>query len=233
MRLFVLVFAGVFLLNALDVRPVEAKRRRRRAFGTLHVNSGTTGAKVYVDGREMGAIPLEKPLRLKVGRHTLKVAKTGYTPYIDVILIKRRKAAKVDIDLLPVAGVLAVTASVPEARVYVDGRFVGLAPLTTEVQEGKHSIRVQKAGYHDFIATQKALPGAKLRLKATLKAMAVGTTPYRPAPPPPPRWYEKWYVWAGVAGGAIAVALAVAIPVAVASGDPVSDFGADHSFTIR
>lgn len=233
MRLYALAIAATFFLGTLHATPADAKRRRRgrRAFGKLQINSTTNGAKIYIDGRDMGEVPLEKPLKLAVGRHTLKVDKKGYTPYIDVVVIKRRKATTVDIDLLPVSGILAVKANVPEARVYVDGRFVGLAPLTTEVQEGKHSVRVQKAGYHDFIGSQKALPGQKVVVKVELKAMAVGTTPYRPAPPPPPKWYEKWYVWAGIAGGAIAVALAVAIPVAVASGDPIDDFGPDHRFS--
>lgn len=228
-----LVLAGFAVLSMLGVSVSEARRRKRRVgVGTLQVNSSTTGATIYIDGEEKGTIPLDKPLRLKVGRHTLKIDKSGYTPYIDVVVIKRRKLTKVDIDLLPVSGVLAVKVNVPEARVYVDGRFIGLAPLTTEVQEGKHSIRVQKAGYHDFIATKKAMPGQKLAVEVELKAMAVGTTPYRPAPPPPPKWYEKWYVWAGIAGGAIAVALAVAIPIAVASGNPIDDFGCDHCFKV-
>ena len=175
---------------------------------------------MFVDGKLVGEVPLERPLRLPAGKHTLKVIKQGFSQYLDVVRIVRGKPTVVEVDLLPIAGVLLVKASETGAKVFIDGNYRGLAPLEAELKIGKHSIRVQKAGFHDFITTRAAIAGERREVLATLKEMAV--SPYRPAPLPPPRWYEKWYVWLGIAGGVVAVAVAVAVPVAIGSKDPLS-----------
>ena len=225
-----LLLIAICLLAAADVD--ARRRRRRRGWGYFELSSGTVGAAVLVDGRKVGEVPLGR-VRLRPGRHTVKLIKPGFTQYIDVIRIRRRRTTKIDIDLLPVAGVLEVRANVPKARVFIDGKFVGLTPLRTEAQAGKRAVRVRKAGYHDFITNTKLMAGQAQQISARLAPMAVGTTPYRPAPPPPPKWYEKWYVWAGAAGGLVAVAIAVIVPIAVLSGNPVDEFGAEKNWQTR
>ena len=86
------------------------------------------------------------------------------------------------------------------------------------------------AGDYDFVLTRGAKAGQKQEVFVRLKPLPIGTTPYRPAPPPPRRWYDKWYVWAGVAGGVAAVALTVSISVTIATKDEIGGFGADHQF---
>lgn len=224
----------VGLLALTFAIPDADARRRRRAggFGTLEINSMTDGAQVEIDGSKVGVLPFAKPLRVKVGKHTLKLTKKGYTEYLDVFTIKRRKTTSLDIDLLPYAGVVKIICNVEEARVFIDGKFVGTSPLEHEVLMGKRTIRVRKAGYLEHIGTFKSIAGKTKTVKITLKAMAVGTTPYRPPPPPPPKWYEKWYVWAGAAGGVVAVTLTVVISVVVANQSDLEDFSgsADHTY---
>ncbi len=214
-----------------DARRRRRRRRRRARHGYIQINSTTTGAEVFIDGARIGRIPLERKIKLRAGKHTVKIVKRGFTQYLDVVQVRRQRTQKVDIDLLPVSGALVVETNVKNARVFVDGKFVGLTPVDTDVQAGKHSIRVQRAGFHDFIKPVTAIPGKTVKVVAHLEEMAVGTTPYRPAPPPPPKWYEKWYVWAGAAGALVVVALGIIVPVALSSGSEVDDFGADHEFT--
>ena len=61
------------------------------------------------------------------------MTKPGFAPYIDVFKIDRRRPTVVPVELAPVAGVLKLHANVESARVYVDGKFVGEAPITTEM----------------------------------------------------------------------------------------------------
>jgi hypothetical protein len=223
--------AIAFLLPSLDADARRKKRRRRRArFGKLLIKSNTKGAQVFVDGRLVGTVPLAKPLRVKVGRHTIKLIKPGYTQYLDVVSVPRRGKASIDIDLLPVMGILKVRCNEREARVFIDGKFVGMAPLEQEVGAGKHAIRVKKEGFHDFISSVSTIAGEKQSVMAHLEQMAVGTTPYRPAPPPPPKWFEKWYVWAGIAGALVVTAVAIVVPVVATSGNPIDDFGPEKRF---
>lgn len=214
----------------LGIAPdVDARQRRRGRFGKLMVNSMTDGAKILIDGQQVGVVPLEKPLRLKVGKHTLKMTKRGYTEFMDVFRIRPRRTTSLDIDLLPFAGFLKVTANVKKARVFVDGKFVGTAPAETDVMIGERTVRVRKAGYYEYIGKFKSIAGQVKHLQVKLKPMPVGATPYRPPPPPPPRWYEKWYVWAGAAGAVAAVTAAIVVPVVLSQQDEVGDFcgGAD------
>jgi hypothetical protein len=233
MRKLVVVLLALMVVSwALDADARRRRRRRRRRarHGYLQVNSTTTGAKVIIDGALIGRIPLDRKIKVRAGKHTVKIVKRGFTQYLDVVRVRRRRTKVVDIDLLPVSAALVVTSSAKNARVFVDGKFVGLTPVDTDIQPGKHSLRVQRAGFHDFIKPIKAIAGQKVTVLARLDEMAVGTTPYRPAPPPPPKWYEKWYVWAGAAGALVAVAVGIIVPVALSSGSDVADFNADHAF---
>ena len=234
MHRLVVAFTVLFaLVTILPEAEGQRRRRRKRGYGKLVVNSMTKGAEVSVDGKKVGVIPLKKPIKLRAGKHTLKLTKRGYTEFLDVITIRRRKTTSEDIDLLPFAGILLVTSATDEARVFVDGKFIGTTPLEKEILAGEHSVRVRKPGHYEYIRTIKSIAGRVIRLQVALKPMPVGTTPYRPPPPPPPKWYEKWYVWAGAATGVVLVATAIIVPVIVLNKDEVEDFSADHRFSAK
>jgi len=223
------VVAVLVLVVAL---PGAEGRRRRRVrpqptTGMLEIRSETKGAEVHVDGELVGAVPLLSPVKLTPGKHTLKMLRQGYTQYLDVFAIAAGKTTTLEIDLLPVAGVVAVTANVTQAKVYVDGSFVGTAPVEAEVLVGKRVVRVRRAGYHELVKSIKTVAGKRIAIQAKLQPLPVGATPYRPAPPPPPKWYEKWWVWASAAGGVTAVALAILVPVLLTAEDPIDSFGPD------
>jgi hypothetical protein len=193
--------------------------------GTLEVGSTTAGAEVFVDGNKVGTIPLQAPLStLSPGEHTIKVEKPGFAPYIDVFKIDRKRPTRLDVELVAVAGVLRVKASVEAARVYVDGKFVGEAPLVAEVQVGARAVQVSKGGFKDFFQNVSAVAGQDVNLDVHLEELAVGVNPYKPLPPPPPKWYEKWWVWTVGAVGVGVVVTAVVVPVHYATQNQVDNF---------
>ena len=217
----------LFTLALLLLVPGDAQARKPKGHGKLEISSMTQGALVRVDGKEVGSLPLKQPLRLRAGKHTIKVTKRGYTEYLDVFTIKPNDTTVLDVDLLPFAGVFIIACNEPDARVFIDGKFVGNAPVETEVLMGDRKVKVAKPGFYDFFQPVNSMAGKTLELKVELKAMPVGTSPYRPPPPPPPKWFEKWYVWVGAAGGLAAVAVAIVVPVILTSGDPIDDFNPD------
>jgi hypothetical protein len=192
--------------------------------GTVEIESATQGAEIDIDGEKAGVVPLPQPLTLPPGEHTIKVTRPGYTPYIDVFKVDRKKPTKLSIELIAVAGVLKLTANVENARVYVDGKFVGEAPLTAEVPVGARAIKVQKGGYKDFEQDVSAVAGQETNLDVMLEELPVGINPYKPPPPPPPKWYEKWWVWTVGAVAVGAVVTAVVVPAYYLTRDPVADF---------
>jgi hypothetical protein len=193
--------------------------------GALELSSTTDGADVEIDGERVGTVPLPGPVTtLKPGEHTIKVTKPGFAPYIDVFKLGRGKPTQLSVELEPVAGVLKVKANVEAARVYIDGKYVGEAPLTTEMPVGARAIQVSKGGYKDFFQNVAAVAGQDVNLDVQLDELPIGVNPYKPPPPPPPKWYEKWWVWTVGAVGVGAVVTAVVVPVYFATRDPVGDF---------
>ena len=217
---------GFLLVLLVGLMPLDAEARKKKGFGMLEISSITKGALVRIDNKEVGTLPI-KALRLRAGKHTIKVTKRGYTEYLDVFTIKPRDTTVLDVDLLPFAGVFIIACNEPDARVFVDGKFVGNTPVETEVLIGERKVKVTKPGFYDFFQALDSVAGKTLDIEVKLKEMPVGSTPYRPPPPPPPKWYEKWYVWVGAAGGLAAITAAIVVPVVLTSGDPIDDFDPD------
>jgi hypothetical protein len=197
--------------------------------GSLVLQCNTEGAEVFVDGKQVGVTPLA-PLPLPPGEHTIKVQKLGFAPLIDVFTINKRKESKVEVEMVPISAVLRVTSNVEQAHVFVDGKFVGEAPLTVEVAVGERAVQVSKGGFKDFFQNLSAVAGQELSLEVSLEELPIGVNPYKPAPPPPPKWYEKWWVWTAAAGGVVVVVTAIAIPVALTRTGTFGA-GADYSFS--
>lgn len=219
------VVAAVVLLGLVTGGVAEAQRLPQAKTGTLELQSSTTGAEVDIDGERVGTIPLPGPLtNLTPGEHTIKVTKPGFAPYIDVFKVDRKKPTQVSVELVPVAGVLVVKSNVEAARVYIDGKYVGEAPLTAEMTVGARAIQVSKGGYKDFFQNVSAVAGQEVDLDVQLAELPVGINPYKPPPPPPPKWYEKWWVWTVGAVGVGVVVTAVVVPAYYATRDPVGDF---------
>lgn len=230
--IFLLLFGAVFLLSTtLDAD--ARRRRRRRISGTLVIESTTKGAKVFIDGDEVGSIPLGRSIRLMPGQHTVKVTKPGHTRYMETIRVRRGRRVKLEVDLLPIAGVMTLRTSPQGARVYLDGKFVGKTPLIgLEIKAGPHRVRIAHIGFYDSFRKFKMVAGQQHKLIVQLNALPDSINPLIPKTPPK-KWYEKWWVWASAAGGLVALVTAIAVPLAMSSKDPIRDFNADRTFQIR
>jgi PEGA domain len=216
MRGLVLAFVVGMALPAAAKTPLVSGP----APGTLVINSTTTGAEVFVDGNRLGMIPLPGAVPMAPGEHTIKVVKPGFAPLIDVFTISKKKQTVVEAELAPVAGVLIVTANVEKAHVFIDGKFMGEAPMTTELQVGARAVQVSKGGYKDFFQNVSAVAGQDITLDIKLEELPAELNPYKPPPPPPARWYEKWWVWTAAAGGVAAVVAITLGVVLTRPGDP-------------
>jgi hypothetical protein len=217
------VLVPVLLLAAVGGAAQAAPAAAAKA-GALEISSSTAGADVAIDGERVGTIPLPGPITtLPPGEHTIKVEKPGFAPYIDVFKIDRKKPTKVEVELVAVAGVLKIKSNVEAARIYVDGKFVGEAPLTTEIGVGARAVQVSKGGYKDFFQNISAVAGQEVNLDVLLEELPMGANPYKPPPPPPPKWYEKWWVWTVGAVGVGVVVTAVVVPAYYATRDPIGD----------
>jgi hypothetical protein len=199
--------------------------------GALLLTSTVDGADVFIDGNKIGITPLA-PHILPPGDHTIKVTKLGFSPFIDVFNINKKKETKLTVEPQPVAGVIKVTVNQEQSHVFVDGKFIGEAPLTAEVGVGARAIQVSKGGFKDYFQNVDAVAGQEVSMEVALEELPAGMNPYKLAAPPPPKLYEKWWVWTAAAGGVAAVVIAIVVPVVYAGKDPVKDFGATYNFSV-
>jgi hypothetical protein len=192
----------------------------------LDVKCTPGGADVLVDGDKVGVAPMDKPVPVKEGSHTIKVLRLGYAPFLDTFSTKK-KITRLEVELVPVSGVLRVKASVPGARVLVDGKFVGEAPVDVEMDVGARAVQVEKGGYKDFFQNLMSTAGKDEVIEVKLEELPPELNPYVVKPLPPAKWYQKKWVWGAVGGAAAGVALAIALGVVLSK--PTDLFAGDDA----
>jgi TolB-like protein len=94
-------------------------------------------------------------------------------------------------------GGLSLSASQEEAEVYIDGELVGSTPLKPvgKLKPGRHSVRVSRERYRDYVADVYVDPAQTSSLFVELERL-------------PDEWYETWWFWTGVSGAAVAATAA-------------------------
>ncbi len=69
--------------------------------GSVMVLSDLVGAKVTLDGKQVGITPLPAPIRkLKLGKHRISVEKKGYLPFTEEIDVRFQKTTRVVVRLI-------------------------------------------------------------------------------------------------------------------------------------
>lgn len=66
-------------------------------------------------------------------------------------------------------GRLQVVSSVPDAEVYIDGKFVGNTPSTVPLAAGDHIVEVKASKFADWKRTVSVIDGSDLNVKAALQ----------------------------------------------------------------
>lgn len=183
-----------------------------KADGTLLVYSLTEGATIHVDGRVAGETPMHMPLALAPGEHTLRVSKPGHADYIDTFAVKSGQETLLQIDLIAVAGALSVVARPRGAEVIVDGKLLGEAPWSGDVQPGRRRVVIRAPGHTPWRRTVRIELGQRYPIDVVLlPAEAAETTP----------WYEEPWVWVGA--GAVVTAAVVTGVLLAADDEPVAE----------
>lgn len=143
--------------------------------GVIRVLSNVAGAKVFLDGTEMGAVPIDIK-DVKTGEHVLEVKAPGYQNREERITVNAGQSTILKLDLNAEAGkgetgTLKVVSPVPDADVYIDGAAIGKVPQEKAVSRGEHFVVVKLAGFKTFEQKVRIEPGQTLTVSAELKAV--------------------------------------------------------------
>ncbi len=181
-------------------RPAPAAappERRAPERGRLLVRSTPAGARVLVDGRDVGATPVTLT-SVAFGAHVVRIAHQGYVAAERRVRIgSAQPAQSIEVELaaarpargttpaaaepertsgLPAAapgaraGSLMVDSRPVGARVFVDGRLVGTTPLLLDtVSAGDHAVRLEIDGFSTWSTTTRVVGGQRNRVSGSLE----------------------------------------------------------------
>jgi len=152
--------------------------------GRLVVRSTPGGARVLVDGRDVGRTPVT--LReLDRGTYAVRISRDGYQPQERrVSITAARPSRSITVALTTDGAVPPAAPAVTErgtaplrvesrpsgARVFLDGKLVGTTPLSVaEVGAGEHAVRLELEGYKPWTFSARILAGEPNRVAASLE----------------------------------------------------------------
>lgn len=167
----------------------------RARVAVLQVVCNVGGAQVIVDDRVLGETGALSNVPLDAGTVILKVQREGYFPVRREVKLLGGTTTTVDVQLLPRAtsGILAVTVDPPAARVSVDGKLEGNAPIELILPAGTHDLEVSSPGYQTL--NTKAVITADARADRHLTLQST------------PSITSRWWFWTGlgvvVVGGVV------------------------------
>jgi hypothetical protein len=182
---------AALLTAALSLIPLPLLAQARRPPPIkqvpLQIECLLDGASVFLDGLPVGTTPLDQPLLVEPGEYTVRVTRRGYSDFYDTVQVKRTPVT-VQVDLLPVRGVLTLHTTPPQARISVNAVFLGLTPFDGEVDSGDLTLHLTLQGYHQHEQLLRVVAGEQYDLNIALQ----------PLPPPEEPFYQTWWFWTGV-----------------------------------
>lgn len=214
----VVALALLMAATSFDAGAKRRAKRKPRALPfeiptTLTIFSTTDGATVEIDGKKVGTVPLDEPLPIAAGQHTVRMTLRGWTEYVDTFMVQAGEETELEIDLIPAAGVVRIETARPGATVTIDGRAVGVTPFDQDVPLGKVVISVSRPGFVEQLREVQILAGKTYDLKIIL-------VPSPTAAPPGGRVTGKWWFWTAV--GAAVLGGATLVAVLAGGSDPVA-----------
>jgi len=127
----------------------------------LSVKSEPPGAKIYVNGKEVGVSPVTFS-HVRPGRYLVRVVKEEYEPYEQKVEVETGDVKVVDASLRQTlqTGDILIRSEPLGAEIFLDGQPIGVTHCQrSNLLQGSHSIRIKKEGYEVWESTTIVQPG--------------------------------------------------------------------------
>lgn len=147
----------------------ENSKQMEVRYGALFVEC-SPWADVYIDGEKVETTPLNKPLTLIEGEHTLKLVHPDYPVYSNVIKIDHSKVTNIRVSLESLMGYINCRVN-PWGNIYINGNYKGQTPLKELIRVFPGFIRltITNPNYKDIDTSFNIKQGDTLQLKFVLK----------------------------------------------------------------
>lgn len=170
----------------------------------LIIESSPSGAKVFLDEHNRG-VQGTTPFRnyVKPGQHRVWIELPGYDTVDQQIEVQKATPFRMNVQMRKVSdkGWLYVDATVIDARVYIDGKNVGLTPFQAPLPyaSGLHQVVVERDGYTRFTKQVNIAKGRLARVDAHMVQ-----TEHQSSWRSPVGWTMNVFGFLAVAGGGAA-----------------------------
>jgi hypothetical protein len=153
--------------------PVGLKRKTTGT-GIVVVTTEPPGATVLLDGKEVGVTPVQTA-GVRAGWANVRLMHRDHADVAGYVEVTADQVTRVKTKLTPAEGTLTVVASMEGARVRIDGRDFGEAPVTViGLSPGSAQVEV-RAGLATFSETVRVEKGRTRLVNARLEAPATVT----------------------------------------------------------
>ncbi|MBO5772033.1 MAG: PEGA domain-containing protein, partial [Alistipes sp.] len=138
-----IVVAGDKVVKRITLRP---------AFGWLQVSPTTnlSGAKVYVDNRLVGTVPLSERVRLSSGTHALRIVKEKYKAYTSQVTIADSQTSTLTPSLAANFAVVSLTVA-DGAEIWINNERKGSGSWRGELALGTYRVETRKSGHRTSV----------------------------------------------------------------------------------
>ena len=112
--------------------------------GEIDINTTPMGASIYIDGKHYGETP-NYISDILIGSHELKLTKQGCSEIKKTISIKEGETLSVN-EKLQTGKEISISTDKSGDKIYVDGNYVGISPITSTLAYGTHTIKAERNG---------------------------------------------------------------------------------------
>jgi len=117
--------------------------------GSVTVSVDDSLAVLSIDGQNH---PINSPIVLEFGTYSLTVERTGFIPFSQTVIISHTSPThdiNVTLEELVLTRNVIIITSPPGARVYLDGGFVGSAPVGVYLEYRRYGLNLSLPGFVD------------------------------------------------------------------------------------
>ena len=112
--------------------------------GEIEINSTPMGATIYIDGKNYGETP-NYISDILIGEHELKLTKQGCASVTKTITIKEGETLSVN-EKLQTGKEISISTDQSGDKIYVDGNYLGLSPISACLSYGNHEVKAERDG---------------------------------------------------------------------------------------
>ena len=147
----------------------ELNYRLKPNFGSIDVTTNPPGARLFLDGKLMGASPIKLNI-VRSGRHTLRAEKDFYHAVEKSVEIKDEQKRTLNLALAPAFAKLMISTRPDSARFLLDGIEKGLSPYVIDhLSSGTYQISLRKPWYVPYDTTVTVTEGHNVNLNIKLR----------------------------------------------------------------